>query len=240
MSPWPRMTLADIQRFVRIFSQVDTDQDGKITGEQARELFRNWQLPRDVLRHVWNLADQDGDNMLSVREFCTAVYLLEKSKEGHPLPSRLPTDSHREDYPTPDKMILSASQHLRYALATTPIGHLQYSIPIADLNRRTLSQKERAEYYRSKLQEIVLFNTRCHNKLVELTEKVVTLRRKVYSLSRQYEEMTKSVSEAELQVAAKHVILQQTQGRKSILSHSLLRSDSGNTLSDSYLQVHAP
>lgn len=129
MSPWPRMTLADIQRFVRIFSQVDTDQDGKITGEQARELFRNWQLPRDVLRHVWNLADQDGDNMLSVREFCTAVYLLEKSKEGHPLPSRLPTDSHREDYPTPDKMILSASQHLRYALATTPIGHLQYSIP---------------------------------------------------------------------------------------------------------------
>nr|XP_024366065.1 uncharacterized protein LOC112277685 [Physcomitrium patens]XP_024366066.1 uncharacterized protein LOC112277685 [Physcomitrium patens] len=49
--------------------------------------------------------------------------------------------------------------------------------------------------------------------------------------------MTKSVSEAELQVAAKHVILQQTQGRKSILSHSLLRSDSGNTLSDSYLQT---
>lgn len=44
--PWPRMTQNDVQRYSRIFSKVDTDHDGKITGEQARELFLSWQLPR--------------------------------------------------------------------------------------------------------------------------------------------------------------------------------------------------
>ena len=48
--PWPRMTPSDAQRFNHVFSQVDTDGDGKITGEQARQLFLSWQLPRGVLK----------------------------------------------------------------------------------------------------------------------------------------------------------------------------------------------
>lgn len=48
-SPWPRMTPSDEQRFVHVFSQVDTDHDGKVTGEQARQLFLSWQLPRGEL-----------------------------------------------------------------------------------------------------------------------------------------------------------------------------------------------
>jgi hypothetical protein len=48
-SSWPKMTPSDAQRFAHVFSQVDTDHDGKITGEQARQLFLSWQLPRGVL-----------------------------------------------------------------------------------------------------------------------------------------------------------------------------------------------
>lgn len=52
--------------------EVDTDKDGKITGEQARNLFLSWRLPREVLKQVWDLSDQDNDSMLSLREFCCA------------------------------------------------------------------------------------------------------------------------------------------------------------------------
>jgi epidermal growth factor receptor substrate 15 len=39
---------------------------------------------------VWDLSDQDNDSMLSLREFCTALYLMERYREGRPLPAVLP------------------------------------------------------------------------------------------------------------------------------------------------------
>lgn len=44
--PWPRITQSDIQKYTKVFVAVDTDRDGKITGEQARNLFLSWRLPR--------------------------------------------------------------------------------------------------------------------------------------------------------------------------------------------------
>lgn len=40
---------------------------------------------------MWDLSDQDNDSMLSMREFCIALYLMERHREGHPLPSVLPS-----------------------------------------------------------------------------------------------------------------------------------------------------
>ncbi|KAL0313887.1 UNVERIFIED_CONTAM: EH domain-containing protein 2 [Sesamum angustifolium] len=87
---WPKMTRAGIQKYAKVFMEVDTDRDGKITGEQARNLFLSWRLPREVLKQVWDLSDQDNDSMLSLREFCIALYLMERYREGRPLPSTLP------------------------------------------------------------------------------------------------------------------------------------------------------
>lgn len=46
----------------------------------------------EVLKQVWDLSDQDNDSMLSLKEFCIALYLMERHREGHPLPSVLPTN----------------------------------------------------------------------------------------------------------------------------------------------------
>ncbi|XP_016191041.1 epidermal growth factor receptor substrate 15-like 1 isoform X4 [Arachis ipaensis] len=91
-SPWPRMTSTDIQKYTKVFVAVDTDRDGKITGEQARNLFLSWRLPREVLKQVWDLSDQDNDSMLSLREFCIALYLMEQHREGRALPGVLPSN----------------------------------------------------------------------------------------------------------------------------------------------------
>ncbi|CAI9110472.1 OLC1v1010500C3 [Oldenlandia corymbosa var. corymbosa] len=88
---WPRMTQSDIQKYSKVFMQVDTDRDGKITGEQARNLFLSWRQPREVLKQVWDLSDQDKDSKLSLKEFCIALYLMERYREGRPLPSELPS-----------------------------------------------------------------------------------------------------------------------------------------------------
>lgn len=45
----------------------------------------------EVLKHVWELSDQDNDTMLSLREFCISLYLMERYREGRPLPTALPS-----------------------------------------------------------------------------------------------------------------------------------------------------
>jgi hypothetical protein len=50
----------------------------------------------EVLKQVWDLSDQDNDGMLSLREFCIALYLMERHRAGTPLPSMLP-DSLKYD-----------------------------------------------------------------------------------------------------------------------------------------------
>lgn len=47
-----------------------------------------------VLKQVWDLSDQDNDSMLSLREFCTALYFMERFREGRALPSTLPAGIH--------------------------------------------------------------------------------------------------------------------------------------------------
>lgn len=39
---------------------------------------------------MWDLSDQDNDSMLSLREFCFALYMMERYREGRPLPAALP------------------------------------------------------------------------------------------------------------------------------------------------------
>ena len=40
---------------------------------------------------MWELSDQDNDTMLSLREFCISLYLMERYREGRPLPTSLPS-----------------------------------------------------------------------------------------------------------------------------------------------------
>lgn len=53
----------------------------------------SWFVPllSEVLKQVWDLSDQDNDSMLSTREFCIALYLMERYREGLPLPPALPS-----------------------------------------------------------------------------------------------------------------------------------------------------
>ena len=44
----------------------------------------------EILKQVWELSDQDNDSMLSHREFVTALYLMERFREGYTLPLVLP------------------------------------------------------------------------------------------------------------------------------------------------------
>ncbi|XP_048426725.1 uncharacterized protein LOC103928117 isoform X5 [Pyrus x bretschneideri] len=62
---------ANVDLFDAYFGRADLDRDGRISGNEAVAFFQGSGLPKQVLA-------QDNDSMLSVREFCVAVYLMER------------------------------------------------------------------------------------------------------------------------------------------------------------------
>ncbi|CAK9200109.1 unnamed protein product [Sphagnum troendelagicum] len=285
-TPWPQMTLNDVQRYMRVFSKVDTDHDGKITGEQARDLFLSWQLPREVLKQVWNLSDQDGDSMLSTREFCTALYFMERFREGRTLPAKLPSHIHLDDWnlpdvpdgpktgpklPTddgetgwqqmqgnsqstgsgralgslPDQSLAGhpelGTQALFSGFNSVKQGHCSETVvpktkrgdadeakkKVFEPKDHTMDHKEKAEYYRTKLQEIVLHKSRCDNKLAEITERAAADKREVESLAKKYDEKYRAAADVNTQLAAGEAAYREIQERKTDIFNALVKMEQG-------------
>ena len=49
-------------------------------------------LSVEILKQIWDLSDQDRDSMLSLREFCLALYIMERHRDGLKLPTSIQSD----------------------------------------------------------------------------------------------------------------------------------------------------
>ncbi|XP_057974465.1 uncharacterized protein LOC131162221 isoform X2 [Malania oleifera] len=300
---WPKMTLSDIQKYTKVFVEVDTDRDGRITGEQARSLFLSWRLPREVLKQVWDLSDHDNDSMLSLREFCIALYLMERYREGHPLPPVLPnnilydetllrmtgepkTSYGNATWGTPglrpqqgmpatrpvtstaglrppvqvstsqaDSLMQPYQQNSRGPVLESPLmnqmsnseqnsqsGKFREATDTDTKVERTenviLDSKEKIELYRIKMQELVLYKSRCDNRLNEITERASADKREAESLGKKYEERYKQVAEIASKLAIEEATLRDIQGRKMELHQAIVKMEQGGS-ADGILQVRA-
>lgn len=85
------ITPDDHIRYHELFLKTDANNDGKVAGKEAVDLFRKSGLSQDVLKSIWAMADCDKDNFLSPKEFCVAFHLIVcVSKRGWPCPPTLP------------------------------------------------------------------------------------------------------------------------------------------------------
>ncbi|KAK7283462.1 hypothetical protein RIF29_12997 [Crotalaria pallida] len=301
---WPKMKPTDVQKYTKVFLEVDTDKDGRITGEQARSLFLSWRLPIDVLKKVWDLSDQDNDSMLSLKEFCFALYLMERYREGRPLPQSLPSNVLF------DETLLSMLGHPKptYGNAAWGMGpgfQPQQGIPGARpvgpaaglrppvhgtsppasvtvqpnqknsgapvledsflnprdngdqniLNSKSqeattaekkvkepenviLDSKEKIVFYRDKMQELVLYKSRCDNRLNEITERASADKREAETLGKKYEEKYKQVAEIASKLTVEEAKFRDIQERKSELQQAIVKMEQGGS-ADGILQVRA-
>uniref|UniRef100_A0A1D1Y914 Putative calcium-binding protein C800.10c n=1 Tax=Anthurium amnicola TaxID=1678845 RepID=A0A1D1Y914_9ARAE len=301
---WPKFSQSDVQKYSKVFAEVDIDKDGKITGEEARELFLSWKLPREVLKQVWDLSDQDNDSMLSHREFVIALYLMERYREGHPLPAVLP-NSVRYD----ETLLQATVQPSAYyagsmwqprpgfsqqgmprlppvipagGLKTHTQGHMPRQIDgpgqlvqhkprssvsekhfvnhlgkeeqsvlnsnfqeatvadkkVQELEKEIMDSKEKMEFYRTKMQELVLYKSRCDNRLNEITEKASADKREVELLAKKYEEKYKQVADVASKLTIEEATFRDIQERKLELHNAIVKMEEGGS-ADGLLQVRA-
>ncbi|KAK9164903.1 hypothetical protein Scep_000094 [Stephania cephalantha] len=302
---WPKMSQSDVQKYTKVFVEVDTDRDGKITGEQARNLFLSWRLPREVLKQVWDLSDQDNDSMLSLKEFCIALYLMERYREGRPLPSVLPnsiafdesllapaaqpaaaygnatwganpgfqqqqsvpgarsmspgagvrpqmrvpvhpqadggvqSNQQKSKVPVLEKHLVNQlSKEEQDSLNTKFQEAMEADKKVEELEKEILDSKEKIEFYRTKMQELVLYKSRCDNRLNEITERASADRREAESLAKKYEEKYKQVGDVASKLTIEEATFRDIQERKMELYNAIVKMEQGGS-ADGILQVRA-
>ncbi|KAK7386082.1 hypothetical protein VNO78_32171 [Psophocarpus tetragonolobus] len=286
-SPWPRMTQTDVQKYMKVFMEVDTDRDGKITGEQARNLFLSWRLPREVLKQVWDLSDQDNDSMLSLREFCIALYLMERHREGRGLPAVLPsnivldlptTGQPAAPYSTvpwgnpsgfqqgmtgsgarqvnpaagrpPRPVAVSQSdegplnkpqksripileKHLINQLSSDEQNSINSKFQeateadkkVEELEKEIAESREKIEFYRAKMQELVLYKSRCDNRLNEVVERISADKHEVEILAKRYEDKYKQVGDLSSKLTTEEATFRDIQEKKIELYQAIVKME---------------
>ncbi|MFS8006213.1 putative EH domain, EF-hand domain, EF-hand domain pair, EF-Hand 1, calcium-binding protein [Helianthus anomalus] len=288
---WPKMTRPGVNKYMKVFMEVDTDRDGKITGEQARSLFLSWRLPREILKQVWDLSDQDNDSMLSLREFCIALYLMERYREGHNLPPTLPSNVLLDETllsltgpparPAPggwgatpgsapvQQQVMSGPQPMPHGppRGVQPMQFNQQRRPVPSMDAQHLSNggdqntsrsvsretteaekagddkvildsREKMVFYRNKMQDLVLYKSRCDNRLNEITERAIADKREAELLAKKYEEKYKQVAEVASKLTIEEASFRDIQERKMELNQALVKMEQGGSV-DGILQVRA-
>jgi hypothetical protein len=82
----------DPAKYSEEFQALDTKQEGKVTGAQAKEKMVQSKLPSNVLHKIWSLADVDKDGALNLYEYALAMHFIDMKLAGLDLPQALPPD----------------------------------------------------------------------------------------------------------------------------------------------------
>ncbi|XP_055816251.1 EH domain-containing protein 1-like [Solanum dulcamara] len=86
------------------FNFVDSDGDGRITGNDAIKLFSLSNLSRPELKQVWAIADSKRQGFLGFNEFVTAMQLISLAQEGSELSSDLLRSKANMEFLSPPSM----------------------------------------------------------------------------------------------------------------------------------------
>ncbi|KAI2007173.1 Homocysteine/cysteine synthase [Ophidiomyces ophidiicola] len=101
------ITAQEKAHFDSIFSTIDRQKAGYLSGDDAVGFFANAQLSEEVLAQIWDLADIDSDGQLSREEFAVAMYLVRQqraTREALPQalpPALIPPSMRRQSAPPP-------------------------------------------------------------------------------------------------------------------------------------------
>ena len=110
------------ETFDQVFSTLDTENRGYITGEQAVGFFSNSRLPEEVLAQIWDLSDIHSEGRLNRDEFAVAMFLIRQERTKRDPRDTLPQKLPPNLVPPSMRSAPSASPH--------PTGPLSNPAPV--------------------------------------------------------------------------------------------------------------
>ncbi|KAH6941403.1 hypothetical protein HPB50_017904 [Hyalomma asiaticum] len=89
--PWV-VSAAEMAKYSQLFTSLDSDMDGLVTGADVKGTFLKTGLPQVDLAQIWNLCDTKQNGSLNAEQFALAMHLAAERTKGAPLPTTLTPD----------------------------------------------------------------------------------------------------------------------------------------------------
>ncbi|KAJ8771019.1 hypothetical protein K2173_023344 [Erythroxylum novogranatense] len=100
------------------------------------------------------------------------------------------------------------------------------------LEKEMLDSRQKVECYRTKMQELILYKSRCDNQLNEVTAWVAGDRREVDALERKYIEKYKQSGDVASRLTIEETTFHDIQERKMELYNAIVKIEEGGTVAD--------
>ncbi|XP_022741931.1 uncharacterized calcium-binding protein C800.10c isoform X2 [Durio zibethinus] len=236
-APWPKMTQSDVQKYTKVFVQVDTDRDGKITGDQARNLFLSWRLPRGHPPAPYGNAAWGPAHGFQQPQVISASRPPLPLARGRP---PRPVSVHQTDaqvLPTQPKSkvpvleknhVDQLSQEEQDSLNSKFQEATEANKKVEELEKEIQDSKAKTEFFRAKMQELILYKSRCDNRLNEIMEKVSADKREVEALARKYEEKYRQSGDVASRLTIEESTFRDIQEKKMELYQAIVRIEQGD------------
>lgn len=85
-----KISLDKLHKYESLYKNLDLEEQGFVTGGDARDVFLKSGLSNNVLFQIWNLVDSKKTGNLNKGEFIVALHLIVLAKQGYELPKVLP------------------------------------------------------------------------------------------------------------------------------------------------------
>lgn len=85
-----KISLDKLHKYESLYKNLDLNEQGYVTGGDARDVFLKSGLSNNVLFQIWNLVDSKKTGNLNKGEFIVALHLIVLAKQGFEIPKVLP------------------------------------------------------------------------------------------------------------------------------------------------------
>jgi len=109
---------------------------------------------------------------------------------------------------------------------------------VQELEKEIQDSREKTEFYRTKMQELILYKSRCENRLNEVSESMSADKREVQSLAAKYDERCKKVGDVASKLTMDEASFREIQEKKLEIYNAIVKLQKGDE-SDEKLQERA-
>ncbi|RDX66235.1 hypothetical protein CR513_55018, partial [Mucuna pruriens] len=109
---------------------------------------------------------------------------------------------------------------------------------VVELEKEIVESREKIEFYRSKMQELVLYKSRCDNRLNEVIERISADKHEVEILAKKYEDKYKQVGDLSSKLTTEEATFRDIQEKKIELYQAIVKMEQDGK-GDATLQAHA-
>ncbi|PNX74407.1 putative calcium-binding protein, partial [Trifolium pratense] len=101
--------------------------------------------------------------------------------------------------------------------------HITVSAHVEELEKEIVESREKIEFFRAKMQELVLYKSRCDNRLNEIIERISADKHEVENLTKKYEAKYKQVGDVSSKLTTEEATFRDIQEKKIELYQGIVK-----------------